>query len=374
MTKSGAKAWSDDLVADRSIQKILVMRWSAMGDVALASACFEDVYRAFPDAQIHLNTLPPWDGLFTHDPRFENIIAANLRHRGQQFKAFLAWAREIKRVKYDLIVDLQCTDRSRIMLTLLWFIGAQARYRVGNSRCFPYTLAPEQLPEPVHALARNRRALQAAGVPSCTPRPVLFPGPEHILAAKNKKDSARLIGGRFAVFLPGCQAGGYLKRWGAERYARLADLLETQGLADVVLLGGPDEIDECEKIMRLSQARVHNFCGKTELLELVPLCDEAAFIVANDTGTAHVAAATGVPMLVICGPTDPHKVLPAGDHVASMQADLACINCYRKHCSHHSCMALLTPELVLKELIVKKMFCPTPLTDGATDASIGNSG
>jgi len=68
--------------------------------------------------------------------------------------------------------------------------------------------------------------------------------------------------------------------------------------------------------------------------------------VANDTGTAHLASATGRPMVVICGPTDPRRVKPLGDNVDAFQAELPCINCYRKHCAHHSCMRVITPAMV----------------------------
>jgi len=76
----------------------------------------------------------------------------------------------------------------------------------------------------------------------------------------------------------------------------------------------------------------------------------ARVVVANDTGTAHVVAATGRPMLVLCGPTDPRRVKPLGAAVATMQADLPCVNCYRKTCVHHACMRLLTPGRVAERV------------------------
>ena len=49
-----------DLPANPAIRRILVLKWSAMGDVIIATALFEDIARAFPDREIHLNTLVPW--------------------------------------------------------------------------------------------------------------------------------------------------------------------------------------------------------------------------------------------------------------------------------------------------------------------------
>ena len=94
-----------------------------------------------------------------------------------------------------------------------------------------------------------------------------------------------------------------------------------------------------------------NLCGRTEVLDIVPLCEGARAIVANDTGTAHVASCTERPMVVICGPTDPRKVKPVGDNVVALQASLPCINCYGKTCDHHhACMESITPEQVFETL------------------------
>ncbi|MCB1744302.1 MAG: glycosyltransferase family 9 protein [Gammaproteobacteria bacterium] len=368
MFSSGSKR----LTGRDDIRKILVIRWSAMGDVALASAGFEELHRAFPSAVLHLNTLPPWDGLFRSDPRFSHVWAIPLRDRSAQWRRMFQWLRSIRRERYDLIVDFQCSDRARLLLSLLWLSGGGARFRVGNAPGFPYNIAPTRIPEPVHALTRIQRLLEAMGISPSVDKPVLHPSADDRDAAARKLDALNLRPGRYAVLLPGSQVVGYLKRWGAERFARLADQLVAgplwgDDLADggsrgtstreasepldaLLVLGGADEVDECQRIADVARVPVHNLCGQTGLLELIPLCAGARFIVANDTGTAHVAAATGRPMLVICGPTDPRMVVPAGPEVRWIQARLDCINCYRKHCEHHSCMRLLRPEEIANRL------------------------
>ena len=99
-----------------------------------------------------------------------------------------------------------------------------------------------------------------------------------------------------------------------------------------------------------------NLCGETEILDLIPLARRARCVVANDTGTGHVAAVADRPMVVICGPTDPRRVRPAGPRVHTRQAPLFCVNCYRKDCSHHSCMEVLHPAQVLEALAAAGAF------------------
>lgn len=339
-----------DLPADSTIRRILIIKWSAMGDVILATALFEDITRAFPNRDIHLNTLPSWQKFFLQDPRFQQVFAIDLRDPNRRIAAAWEWLRQVRNQRYDLVIDLQCNDRSRLLLSLLWLSGCRIPYRLGNRRQLPYNIAPAELPKPAHIIDRSRAALQAGNILATTPRPILHIPDVHRAQARELLTTHRLTPGQFAIFLPGCNANGHLKRWGAARYAALAHQLHQEGLERIALIGGPDEIDECRRIAQACGSWLVNLCGQTAILDIPPLCESARFIVANDTGTAHLAAVTLTPMLVLCGPTDPRRVKPLGDNVITLQADLPCVNCYRKTCSHHSCMAMLTPSRVLQRL------------------------
>ena len=119
-----------------------------------------------------------------------------------------------------------------------------------------------------------------------------------------------------------------------------------------MIIGGPDETEECENIRRLAgDTRVLNLCGQTKPMHIPLICSQAKCIVGNDTGTAHLAAAALRPMVVVCGPTDPRRVRPAGDHVITVQLDIPCKNCYAKTCAHHSCMNLLKVDTVIDALL-----------------------
>ncbi len=341
----------------QNINRILIIKWSALGDIAIASALFEDIYRAFPDASIDLNTLPVWAHLFKHDPRFNHIIDIDVRKKGEKFKAMRQWLKQIRQNRYDLVVDLQSNDRSRMFLTLLGLGRGRIRYRIGNNQQFPYNIRP---PEKIrNTFKRCQSALKAGGINIHTSRPVIHYSEEN----KNNTDSIstefQLEHKKYAVFFPGSQAEGYLKRWGAKNYADLAQMLLAQGVDKTLLIGASDELEECGEIARLGNntdkgEHIINLCGKTKILDIVPLCKHARYIVANDTGTARIAAATTTPLLMIFGPTNPDRDTPGGENVAAIQApyeQLSCIKCFRKTCGHHSCMKILTPDLVLKKLL-----------------------
>ena len=127
----------------------------------------------------------------------------------------------------------------------------------------------------MHALDRIRDTLHAGGIPTKTARPVLHVPAGRRRQAETWRAEYRLTDGDYAVFLPGSQAAGHLKRWGADRYARLAAILGERGLSRILVLGGPDEVEECARIEQQCPGLVVNLCGQTELLDIVPLCEGA---------------------------------------------------------------------------------------------------
>ena len=341
----------------RDISRILILKWSALGDVALASAIIEDIRCAFPQARIDLDTLPAAAGLFAHDPRFERVLVIDSRARGQRLRMIAAWLRGVRAGRYDLLIDLQGSDHTRGLVALAWLTGCGIRRRWGVRPGWPYTLAPRGLARAAPAVTRMRALLACAGIAATTARPVLHPSSAATAQAQRLLRDHGLLSARFAVLLPGSQAAGWLKRWGVARYAELAGLLLARGLQRIVVIGGCDERDECAALVAaINRHRPGAAIALTtlSLLQIVPISAAATLIVANDTGTAHIAAAAGTPLLVICGPTDPQRVMPLGPRVRAIQADVGCLNCYGKRCrlgSTAQCLVPVTPERVASLLL-----------------------
>ena len=344
------------LAGNENIRRILIIKWSALGDLVISSALFEDLRQAFPDASIDLNTSPPYVSLFNDDPRFDEVFAFDIRKKG--FKGLLntlALVRKIRRERYDLVADLQANDRSRTMLSLLVLTGARIPIRMCHHDKFPYNIVPlEKSSAVLHSYTRHRMALDAAGIESSRDRPLLYVPEDRVAYAEQLLNEEGLSGQSYAIFMPGCQADGYLKRWGSGNYADLARWLFNEKNLHTVLIGARDDLDECRKIEEACDAGwLHNLCGKTQILDLIPLCEESELIVSNDTGTAHIASCTLTPMFVICGPTDPRRVKPLGDQVKAIQANVECLNCYQKECTHssyHHCMKSVSVEMLIGEI------------------------
>jgi heptosyltransferase-2 len=326
-----------------------------MGDVVGATTFMEDIRAAFPHAECHLNTLPPWDRLFEGDPRFAKVFTIDVRGEKGRLAAGLKWMKSVWDGRYDLIFDLQSTDRSSLMLGLLRLLSPQLKAIVGHNPGYPYTHAPQHPAEPYPGW-HSDLALKAAGVPRIAQH-----GHLHVSRRSREKVAGLmrqhgLCAGKYVLLLPGSQKAGWLKRWGVVRYAGLARTLRAAGVEKIAIIGGPDEVEDCAAIAEQGGEGVINLNGQTSITEIVPLAEGAACIVGNDTGAAHVASCAGKPMLVICGATDPRRVRPIGPHVQALQWTGPCINCYRKDCNYQpelACMNAINVEIVAEWALVK---------------------
>lgn len=314
-----------------------------MGDVVGATTFMDDIRAAFPASEIHLNTLSPWDRLFEADPRFAKVFAIDVRGKEGRFVSAMRWMKVVWAGHYDLIFDLQSTDRSRIMLGLVRLLSPQLKAVIGHNPGYPYTHSPKRPAEPYPGW-HSDLALRVAGVPRMATHGHLYVSGESKKKVADLMSQHDLVPGNYVLLLPGSQKAGWLKRWGVERYAALARALREAGIDKVVIIGGPDEIEDCAAIVEQGGDGVINFNGKTSIPEIVPLSEGSACIVGNDTGAAHVASCAGKPLLVVCGATDPRRVRPIGPHVQALQWTGPCINCYRKTCNYQ-------PELACMEAI-----------------------
>ncbi len=99
------------------------------------------------------------------------------------------------------------------------------------------------------------------------------------------------------------------KNWPWKRFVELGEQLPAQ----IVLVGAPDDLETCTKIENaLPEGAAINLCGKTSLLELGGVLQQADLVVTVDSGPMHMASAAGTPCLAIFGPTDPLRVGPYG--------------------------------------------------------------
>jgi heptosyltransferase-2 len=137
------------------------------------------------------------------------------------------------------------------------------------------------------------------------------------------------------------------KRWPAERFAALADLLAERAGAQVVLVGAREELEVSRAVSSLTRRPPVLLTGQTDLAQTAALLSVADLLVTNDTGPAHLAAAVSRPVVVIFGPTDPATTRPFSPLAELVREPPACAPCMLRDCPiDHRCMTAVAPEAV----------------------------
>jgi heptosyltransferase-2 len=140
---------------------------------------------------------------------------------------------------------------------------------------------------------------------------------------------------------------GSAKCWPPPRFAELANRLQLQTDADIILLGTASEANVASAISAEMRRAPIDLTGKTAIADLPALLSQCHLFVGNDSGAIHVAAAVGLPVVAIFGPTDPFGTAPVTPRSTIVQEKPYCSPCFLRRCpTDHRCMTKVTPDMV----------------------------
>lgn len=177
---------------------------------------------------------------------------------------------------------------------------------------------------------------------------------EDIIANQNLRPK------EFIVVMPG---GGenprttdYVRRWNSNKFKDVIDLLLKNTDYRIVLMGGNSDIEMCEEIQRNLDSPLANWAGSHPMRISAAIMKLSRLVLVNDTGPLHIAAALGVPLVAIFGPTGDNLKLPPGEFSYSIKTGISCSPCYYDSfhaCIHDNikCMNDLTVEQVYEKML-----------------------
>jgi heptosyltransferase-2 len=149
---------------------------------------------------------------------------------------------------------------------------------------------------------------------------------------------------------PGASFGS-AKRWIPERYAAVGDGLCRHQGARIAILGGPAERPLADAVAAGMRAPARNLCGQTTTAEMVGVLSRLDVLVTGDSGPMHVAAALGVPVVAVFGPTDWRETAPRGDRHRVVREPVHCSPCKLRDCPiDHRCMTRISADRVVGEV------------------------
>ena len=318
----------------------MIVKLSSMGDVVHALPTLCALRRSHPHARLAWLVEPASRDLLDGHPCLDEVVIFD-RDRGSMRRsaaAYVRTARELRRKRFDAVVDMQGIMKSALLARLS---GAPVRvgFEKGSSRVetastWLLNLTVSEGPG-AHIVERYLELAGALGARSVSGADAgaRFDVPvseESRGALEEFLDESGISGARLVVFHPGTSWAS--KCWPADRYARLAaELGRTFPDIRVVVSAGPGEEPLAGEIGSLSEAPVAVFSGR-RLGELAALLERASVTVASDTGPLHLAAALGRPVVGLYGPTDPRRNGPYGPRACVVSAGVECEGCWSARC------------------------------------------
>ncbi len=333
------------------IKKILIIKLRAIGDVVLATPVIENLRAAFPEATIDFLTETPSVPIVEANPLLNGVVEYP-RQRWERLSASTRLFRDarflfrLRKASYELVLDLFGNPRSAFMT---WITGAPLRVGYDfRGRQLAYNRVVHNRGAEVHEVEFNLDALRSLDIPIRTNRPKIWVRESDRQVVRRWLASS----GIDASLKIGLNPSGSwpAKRWPEAHWVALGKMLRGKTGATVLVLWGPGEKADAERLVRKIGAGAL-LAPPTTLLQLAALCENLSLFVSNDAGPMHISAAVGTPTIGLYGPTNSRLQGPFGEKgraVANWR--IPCLGCNRLACPISDCMNYLTPEMVFSEV------------------------
>ena len=324
------------------IKRILIRSTNWIGDAVMTTPAMGVVRRFFPDAEIVVAANPLVAQLFSHHPDCDRVLVYDRKGAHQGLGGFFKFVGELRRERFDLAILLQNAVEAAILAALAG-IPRRAGYRSdGRGLLLSHGVPVGAAEKRLHHTDYYLRMLSGVGIVGET-------GPLQLACTAQEiaEAEARLGGGQWLAVNPGA-AYGSAKRWIPQRFAEVADrLAETHGLR-VLLTGGPSEIEIGRDIAQAMTHQPLNLIGQTQVREMMALLSRCRLMITNDSGPMHVAAAFGVPLVAVFGPTDHTTTSPLSERARIVRKPVDCAPCLLRQCpTDHRCMEAIKVADVL---------------------------
>ncbi len=312
------------------INRIIVRLPNWLGDAVMATPALAAIHSAFPNASISILVRENLAELFSACPFAEELFALpKVSGFGKAAQIFQTASKLRQRI-FDLAICFPHSFSSALIFQL-----SGIRHRVGYSAEGRKIFLTQSLPYPFDGERPHRVKFflqlveMAVGQKLTVPSLAVWP---NALTEEQKTALAEKMRGfeNLVTVAPG--SAGISKRWLVERYAEVVRKLVKERGVQVALVGASYDRLTCEEVARLSEVSPVNLAGQTSLSELYFLFQKSRLFLGNDSGAGHLAAAAGIPVVVLTGAGDPDEIAPWTEKRTVLFKKIFCSPCYQHTC------------------------------------------
>ena len=336
------------------LKRILVTRTDRLGDLVLSTPVFQALREKFPEAHIACLTFLENRGVVEGNPSLNEVILYDKKGKEKSWLGNLRFARALARKRFDLAIHLHSTHRMHLVS---WLAGVPLRvgYRKKSGWALTHTIEDRKGEGLKHEAEYNFDLLKFFGIGLPEKISTYFPLRERdqISLSLLLKNLGVDKGRPYVVLNPSASCPS--KIWPADRFARLADQIQTQHGFQIVLIGSKADRRFSLKVKEGAASPVMDLSGKLSLGHLGWFLKGARLLISNDSGPVHVAAAVGTPVISIFGRNlaglSPCRWGPLGKKACVIHKEVGCPVCLAHNCQiNFLCLDVISVEDVLREV------------------------
>ncbi|MFT5050523.1 MAG: lipopolysaccharide heptosyltransferase II [Chlamydiales bacterium] len=315
-------------------RSICIVKLGAIGDVVNSLPFVCRLRAGFPAARITWAIAPLAHQLVSGHDAVDEFLVIDVKCRS----TLLGKARELRRARFDLVIDLQRILKSGLITRVT---GAPRRLGFDRARCkeLSWLLTNDRIPprsDPGVTVEQYLEFADHLGLPQCEP--------EWRLPRDDWAGDAPRVCLNIGASKPANQ-------WPVAHWAELA-----QGLAQdipasrIALTGGPQDRALADEILRDGPHGMLDTVGMLSLRESAGLIAASSVFVGGDTGPMHMAVAVGTPLVALFGAADPERTGPFRSPQSVIYEPAECSPCRQRSCTvaGHPCMTGIGPQRVLE--------------------------
>jgi heptosyltransferase-2 len=331
--------------------RILIIRFSSIGDIILTFPTLYKLKELYPDAEIDFLIGKEYQEILQIvRPLVNKIILYDKRKDSSEIKRI---KNLIRRNKYDFIVDLQGNIRSfRVCLNEKTKVYKIKKYRF---RRFLYIYFKLKVYPEIPVYQKYLRTI------SVNENLESFPPNNYYNKEINKKLNIKIpfFSDKFPILTVFPGAKHFTKRWPLKYFEEVSEMVLKRTNWNIIFAGDKVDAEYISKMPVFSNPRVFNATGKYRLLESIVLIQKSNIILSNDSAPMHISALFSKPQVAIFGGTTPQLgFAPLSPNALVIENEkLKCRPCShigRAKCpkKHFKCMKEITAEMVYENLLI----------------------